>query len=97
MWEHHKRKNTPVGTLVFEGSGDRWSGLGNIEFRINIEKAYTLGSDIRLVISQTKEVASVEAGKDASKVKKEFFTKEDVVGKVTEWDKTNYAITFVKR
>lgn len=96
MWEHHRRKSTPVGTLVFEGSADRWSGPGNTEFRTNIEKAYTLGSDIRLVISQTKEIAYVEAGKDASKVKKEFFTKEEVIGKVTEWDKTNYAITFVK-
>lgn len=96
MWEYHRRKRTPVEVLVFEGSADRWSGPGNTEFRTNIEKAFTIGADIRLVISQTNEVAHIEAGHDASKVKKEFFIKEEVIGKVTEWDKTNYAITFLK-
>ncbi|HMO44911.1 MAG TPA: hypothetical protein PKB14_02630 [Rubrivivax sp.] len=34
--------------------------------------------------------------KDASKVKKDFFLKEEVTGKVTEWDQDRYAITFTK-
>jgi hypothetical protein len=42
------------------------------------------------------EVAHVESGQDASKVKKEFFTKEEVVGRVTEWDGERYAIAFTK-
>ena len=94
MWEHHRRKGSPAGTLVFEGSVDRWKGPGNSEFRENIDKAFILGSEVRLVIVRTDEVAHIEAGEDASKVKKDFFLKEEVVGKVTEWDHKQYAITF---
>ena len=35
-------------------------------------------------------------GEDASKVKKDFYLKEEVLGKVTEWDLDCYAITFIK-
>ena len=96
MWEHHRRKGTAAGTLVFEGSVNRWKGPGNSEFRENMDKAFTLGAAVRLVIVRTEEVARVEAGEDASKVKKDFFLKEEVVGKVTEWDHDRYAITFIK-
>lgn len=96
MWEHHRRKGTPAGTLVFEGSANRWKGPGNNEFRQNIDKAFALGATIRLVIVRTEEITRVEAGEDASKVKKDFFLKGEVVGKVTEWDHGRYAITFTK-
>lgn len=96
MWEHHRRKGTGPGTLVFEGSVTRWKGPGNNEFRENIDKAFTLSSPVRLVIVRTEEIERVEAGEDASKVKKDFFLKEEVVGKVTEWDHDRYAITFTK-
>jgi hypothetical protein len=96
MWQHHRRKGTPAGTLVFEGSVNRWHGPGNDEFRENLDKALETGAVVRLVISRTDDVAHVESGADASKVKKDFFRKEDVVGKVTEWDGDRYAITFVK-
>ncbi len=96
MWEHHRRKGSPTGTLVFEGSANRWKGPGNNEFRENIQRAFTQGADVRLVIVRTEEVARVEAGEDASKVKKDFFRKPEVIGKVTEWDQDRYAITFTK-
>lgn len=97
MWEHHRRKGSPAGTLVFEGSVNRWKGSGNTEFRENIDKAFKTGAVVRLVIVRTEEVAHIEAGEDASKVKKDFFLKEEVVGSVTEWDQDRYAITFTKR
>ena len=96
MWEHHRRKGTPTGTLVFEGSVNRWKGPGNSEFRKNLDKALLLGAVVRLVIVRTEEVARIEAGEDASKVKKDFFLKEEVFGKVTEWNQDRYAITFTK-
>lgn len=96
MWEHHRRKGSPAGTLVFEGSVSRWKGPGNKEFRENIGKAFLQGAPLRLVIVRTEEVARVEAGEDASKLKKDFFLKEEVIGKVTEWDQEHYAVTFVK-
>jgi hypothetical protein len=96
MWEHHRRKGTPAGTLVFEGSVNRWKGPGNNEFRENIDRAFTTNAPIRLVIVRTEEVARVESGEDASRLKKDFFVKPEVVGKVTEWDHDRYAITFTK-
>jgi len=97
MWEHHRRKGTPPGTLVFEGSVNRWKGPGNSEFRDNIDKAFTSSATVRLVIVRTEEIALVEAGEDASTVKKDFFPKEEVEGKVSEWDHDSYAITFTKK
>lgn len=96
MWEHHRRKDTPPGTLVFEGSASRWRGPGNTEFRANIAQAFETAAKVRLVIARTKDVAHVESGEDASKVPKEYFLKEEVVGRVTEWDGDRYAITFTK-
>ena len=96
MWEHHRRKGAPPGTLVFEGSVSRWRGPGNTEFRENVENAFRTGAAVRLVVARTDEVAHVDAGEDGSKIKKEFFLKEEVLGKVTEWDGDRYAITFTK-
>jgi hypothetical protein len=96
MWEHHRRKGTPAGTLVFEGSASRWRGPGNTEFRSNVAQAYAAGASVRLVVVRTTDTAHVEAGGDGSKIPKEFFLKEEVVGRVTEWDGENYAITFTR-
>ena len=96
MWDHHRRRRTAPGTLVFEGSANRWRGAGNSEFRENVERAFRDGAPVRLVIARTDEVARVEAGEDGSKIKKEFFLKEEVVGRVTEWDGEHYAFTFTK-
>jgi hypothetical protein len=85
LWDHHCRRGAP-GTMEFTGSLDRWSGPGNREFRDNIARARTAGNAVRLVIVMTDEVARVEAGEDASKVRKEFFVRDDVVGAVTELD-----------
>ena len=98
MWEHHRRKGTSPRTLIFEGSFNRWTGPGNIEFRKNIARAYELDVSVRLVIVRVspEDVARIEAGEDASKIKKDFYLKEEVVGKVTEWDQDHYAVTFAK-
>lgn len=96
MWEHHRRRDSPPGTLVFEDSASRWRGPGNTEFRANLAQAYAASASVRLVLSRTADTARVEAGEDASKIRKEFFVKEEVVGKVTEWDGEDYAITFTR-
>jgi hypothetical protein len=95
LWDHHRRKGPP-GTLEFVGSTDRWAGPGNQEFRRNVAEAFNKGSKVRLVIVRTEEPARVEAGEDASKLKKEFFIRDDLVGEVIEWDGTKYAFRFTK-
>lgn len=92
-WDHHARRGVP-GTLEFADSADRWSGPGNKEFRENLDRAFREKSRVRLVIARTKEVARVEAGEDASTIKKEFHVRVDLIGKVIEWDGTQYALRF---
>ena len=97
VWSHHSRKKPLHGTLEFEDRVNRWSGAGNTEFRRNIAKAFDTQADVRLVIVRTEEVAAVQAGEDASTFKKDFFTREDVVGKVIEWDGNKYALRFIRQ
>lgn len=93
IWEHHRRKGKK-DSLEFAASADRWTGPGNSEFRANIAKAYVDKSRLRLIIVHTDNVADVEAGKDASKIKKKFFIREELIGEVVEWDGTNFALRF---
>lgn len=93
MWHHHTHRGPPE-TLEFADSADRWAGPGDKEFRENLDRAYREKSRVRLVIARTSEVARVEAGEDASKIKKEFHPREDLVGEVIAWDGTRYAIRF---
>lgn len=95
LWDHHRRKGI-VGTLEFGDSASRWKGPGNSEFRENIAKAFELEATVHLVIVRTEEVARVEAGEDASKVKKLFSVREDLTGKIIEWDGEHYAFRFTK-
>lgn len=95
LWEHHRRKSEK-GTLELAASADRWEGPGNAEFRDNVAKAFDKKSPVRLIVVRTNEIDKVEAGEDASKVKKEFHPREDLVGQVIEWDGTRYAFQFRK-
>ena len=93
LWDHHFQKSTP-GTMEFEGALDRWSGHGNREFRDNIAKAFAARSQVRLIIVKTDEIARVEAGEDASTVRKEFFLRDDLIGEVAKLDAERYVFRF---
>lgn len=95
LWYHHTRKGL-AGTLEFADSANRWQGPGNKEFRENVAKAFESGAPVRLVIARTEEVARVEAGEDASKIRKVFSIRQGLVGRVIEWDGVNYAFRFTK-
>ena len=99
MWEHHSTLRRPEGVLGFAGSVSRWQGPGNTEFRENIAKAYASQSIVRLIIVNTissEDRAVVESGADASTVKKDFDVRDELVGKVTEWDGDRYTVQFVR-
>lgn len=96
LWDHHYRKGPPR-TMEFADSVNRWSGHGNREFRENIARAYAEGKDVSLVVAKTEQVARVQAGEDASKIPKEFFTRKDLVGRVIEFDGDRYAVQFRER
>lgn len=93
LWDHHYRKGSP-GTMEFVGSTNRWSGHGNVEFTKNVTKAFSLKSKVKLVIVRTDEIGRVEAGEDASSIKKDFHLRDDLIGQVTEFDGENYVFIF---
>ena len=93
LWAHHYRAG-PGKSAEYSDRVSRWSGPGNDEFRQSLAKAYELKSPIRLVIAQTEDTAHVESGADASKVKKSFHVREDLIGKVVEYDGDTYVMRF---
>jgi len=70
--------------MEFAASMSRWSGHGNTEFRRNVADAFKKKAAVRLVVAKTNDISHVEAGKDASLIKKEFFPREELIGEVTE-------------
>ncbi|WP_322469177.1 hypothetical protein SOM08_14430 [Hydrogenophaga sp. SNF1] len=97
LWDHHFRKGAPPGMMDFADSFNRWSGHGNAEFRENVRKAYATGSRIRLVIVKTDQIERVQAGEDASKIRKEFFLREEMIGWVHELTDEHYVIRFRRK
>lgn len=95
VWAHHQLPNTP-GAMEFEAFASRWAGPGNKEFRENVQRAFETNASLRLVIAKTDEIKRVEASEDASKIKKEFSVRTDLVGKVVEWDGDRYLFRFEK-
>lgn len=93
QWAHHYRKG-PENSAEYWGRTTRWEGPGKNEFKANLERAKAHGSQVRLVIVSTKEVARVEAGEDASKLKKEFDVRPELIGEVAELDGDDYVIRF---
>lgn len=95
MWEQHF-KSVGKDRIRCSDTVSRWSGDGNKEFRVGIEKAFKSQQDVRVVIVKTDNEKAVEAGQDASKLKKTYSTPKEWVGKVTRWDGENYEIEFRK-
>lgn len=95
LWDHHYRKGSP-GAMEFAGSTNRWAGHGNNEFRKNVAKAFAAGSKVRLVVVKTDEIMRVEAGEDASNIKKDFFVRTDLNGLVVEFSGDQYVFRFTK-
>jgi hypothetical protein len=82
--------------LIARGSFDRWSGPGNLEFREKVANAYHTKQKIKLVMVSTPEIDKVETGMDASRLKKAFSVREDLIGEVMEIDGESYVFRFFK-
>lgn len=95
LWLHHFAE--PVGkTIRYIDKVSRWSGLGNKEFRKNIDKAFSSGQVVRAIIARTSDEDAVDKGKDASKLKNIFTIKKDWFGKVVLWDGDIFEIHFIR-
>lgn len=97
-WAHYF-KGGGAGVLRYVDSLSRWNGneLGNNLLRKHILKAFEENLPVRMVVATTKDTEAVDHGHDASKVKKSFHIREDMVGKVTEYDGDNFVIEYHHR
>ncbi|NVK41586.1 MAG: hypothetical protein HWE39_10130 [Oceanospirillaceae bacterium] len=95
LWAHH-RDPAIKDAMVFSDSFDRWSGPGNNEFMTNVTRAHQESLPVRLIIVSTEETQRVQSGEDASRVKKRFSPRDDLIGKVMSIDGDRYTIRFVK-
>ena len=94
LWAHHYDPASPKGTAEYFDMLDRWDRPGNTEVRWNLARAYRESSVVRLVVASTKDTEHIQSGKDASKVKKSFDPRMELVGKLVMLDGENYRFRF---
>lgn len=87
------------GVLRYVDCLSRWTGntVGNNLLKGHLIKAHSEGMPVRLVIATAEKPEEVETVGDASKIKKKFSVREDVVGKVTSFDGDNFVIEYRAR
>jgi len=85
-----------VGTLRYRDRLSRWSGneLGNRLLKDHLAQAIASTLPVRLVIATPQVRESIDAGRDASTVRKTFHAKPEVVGRVVDFDGDSFVIDF---
>jgi hypothetical protein len=93
-WTHYFEKHGEV--LRYRDSLSRWAGneLGNALARKHLQEAYSCAYPVRYVAARTDETQSVDSGKGASKLRKVFSVRADLVGQVVEFDGDSFVIDF---
>lgn len=92
----HLCKSGGKGVLVYADCLSRWSGneLGGNLLGTHLQQAVAGNLPVRMVLATTTETDLVDRGHDASKVKKTFHVREEVVGRVVSFDGDNYVIEY---
>ena len=83
--------------MPYVDSLSRWNGsskAGSNLLRTHLEEAVAGNLDVRLVIARTSDEAAVDRGEDASKLSNTFAIRDDLVGKVAEFDGDHFIIEF---
>src|SRR6185312_7147225 len=83
-WQH-KITIPEKGVWRYSDCLSRWQQLktpGRNEFIRNLRKAFTEALPVRLIVVSTSDTAKVDAGEDASRLRKSFHVREDYVGQV---------------
>lgn len=94
-WAHCFRRGGP-GSLIYADRLSRWQGneLGGGLLKRHLELAQAGALPVRMVVATASDTEAVDHGHDASKVKKTFHIRDDMVGRVTEFDGDNYVVEF---
>ena len=98
IWGHQPLLvfNKESSIQIYKDKVSRWSGLGNQEFRKNIEIAYLKNLKVRPIITLSKNFEEILKGADGSQFKNTFNAKRNWVGIVKLWDGENFIIEFVE-
>ena len=85
-----------IGVLRYVDCLSRWTGnnAGNNLLRSHLVKAHSEALPVRLIIATAEKPEEIETVSDASKIKKKFNVREDVVGRVTLFDGDNFVIEY---
>jgi len=94
-WAHYFKNGGP-GIVRYVDSLSRWGGneLGNKLLETHLSKAFAEKLPVRMVVATAENPEAVERENDASKIKKTFHIREDLVGHVTEFDRNHFVIEF---
>ncbi len=93
-WAHYFKKHGEA--LRYRDRLSRWAGndLGNALARKHLHEAYAGAYPVRYIAARTEQTQAVDRGQDASKLKKLFTVRTDLVGKVVEFDGDAFCIDF---
>lgn len=94
-WSSYFKSITGRGLVYFDNLR-RWGGnpSGNNLLREHLTKAFQEKLPVRLVVAKPDNVDDLETTTDASKIKKKFFLRPEVVGRVTHFNGDDYEIDF---
>jgi hypothetical protein len=98
-WQH-KFTIPRKGVLRYTDELSRWEqplSPGRELFAKHLRQAHDENLPVRLVIVSTKDTARVDAGDDATKLRKTFDLREGYIGTIASFDGDNYTIDFQKQ
>lgn len=87
------------GTLRYVDSLSRWNGSNRAGWNLlrrHLELAKVGNLEVRLVLAKTDNPAAVAKGGDASKLNNSFSVREDLVGRLIQFDGDHFTIEFRK-
>jgi hypothetical protein len=92
----HLCKPGAKGLLLYADCLSRWGAneLGCSLLKTHLGQAVAGNLPVRMVVAKTADTELVDQGHDASKVKKTFRVRDDVVGRVVSFDGDNYTLEF---
>jgi len=96
-WAHYLGRPS-AGLLRYEDQLSRWAHnvAGTNLARRHLEQALRDGLQVRLVIGTSGDPKSVDAGASASDSPKTYHVREDLVGRVVEFDQDRFVIDFAR-
>lgn len=95
-WSHYF-KPAKEGIMIYEDRLSRWKGPGSNLLREHLIQAQKEDLPVRLVMARAEDTDAIDSGSDASVVKKTYTAREDVIGKVVEFDGDRFRVEFKQR